>query len=194
MGDSHNRAADRIIPLPGDSPAILAVPERADEFLALVLDTGGNLSDACRRAGMSRVALYRHRERDPEFGRRLQQALAFASQDRATRLGFKVDQHIEMHLDGGWEYKRDGDGNYVLDDGFERIKVSTIPLRDLNGTRREMRSALEPPSSPVTNVVSINSTPHVTERTHKVVLVDPDGNRIDAGGAEDAECEELDHG
>ncbi|WP_143103409.1 hypothetical protein [Albimonas pacifica] len=143
---------------------------------------------------MSRVVLYRHRERDAEFDRRLQQALAFASQDRATRLGFKVDQHIEMHLDDGWEYKRDGDGNYVLDENFERIKVSTIPLKDLNGTRREMRSSLEPPSSPVTNVVSINSTPHVTAQTHKVVLVGVDGRRLDVDEAESAEGEQAHDG
>lgn len=176
------------------SSVVLATPDVVDAFLAVLSDSSGNLSEACRAVGISRMALYRHRQRDPEFAGRVDRVLTSAIRERACLIAMRVDEHIEMHLANGWDYKRDARGDFVLDDNFEKVRVSLIPLRDLNGTRREMRSALEGPAVPSVTNVSIRSSDHVTRETHEIILVGPDGCEIRDDMVDDAEWQEVNDG
>jgi hypothetical protein len=53
-------------------------PERRRAFFEVVTKTGC-ISDGCRAAGISRTTVNRWRDKDPEFARKLEAALAMAS-------------------------------------------------------------------------------------------------------------------
>ena len=69
----------------------------------------------------------------------------------------KVRGHIDSHLDHGWEYERDADGNLVLDDEFEPVRSrSLITVKSLVDLARESRHAIEG-EAPAVQVNNVNS-------------------------------------
>lgn len=142
MGTAHH-----IAPLEaqgGDNVPVLAEPRQQQALLDAMVQTRGSLALACDRLGLSRQSVYRHKLRDPEFAAWVEQAQAQARRMHAEDQLTKVRGHIDSHLDQGWEYQRDADGNLVLDEDFEPIRVrSTISIKSLVDLARESRHAIE---------------------------------------------------
>ena len=169
------------------SRSILSNQDIANTFLNTLVEAEGNISKACEVAGISRSLVYRERSRSKEFSMRMEQAQLFGARERAHRLARKADEHIEMHLDTGWEYQTDENGEYVLDDNFERIKVSSVSLRDLTNARREMRSSVDGSGGGSVTNVSINTmnseplniiTSDMAD-DFDVVIIGPDGDLLE---------------
>lgn len=153
-----------------------AVPKEGVDRFFDVLAAAGNVSEATRAIGVSRQWAYDMRHRNARFRERWD---AVAEGRRAV-LQMKVDAHIESHLDHDWTYLRDGDGELVLDEDFEPVRVSAIPARDLPALRRALGG--EAPTVAIQNNVQVDQGPR------------PSVSVRSAAEAFEAEPEEATHG
>ena len=79
-------------PPTGNSPGRRVTDEEWEIFFQTVVTSGGNVTRACERIKLSRMAVYEKRHKDPAFAERLLEAEAAgadALEDEATRRAFE---------------------------------------------------------------------------------------------------------
>ena len=151
-------------------------PQGVDRFFD-VLEATGNVSQATRAISVTRQWAYAQRWRNAAFRERWDQV----QQGRRAVLQMKVDAHIESHLDHDWEYLLDGNGDPVLDDDFEPVRVSSISVRDLPALRRALHD--EAPSVAIQNNVTLAEEPRRTVSVRSAADVfDADAEEIQSVG------------
>lgn len=93
----------------GNPTGVRLAPERWTELLTFVVTSGGNISRACEKAKITRMAVYNKRDADPVFAEQLaiaQERGVDVLEDEATRRAFEgTEEPVGFHQGVSYETK-----------------------------------------------------------------------------------------
>ncbi len=153
-----------------------------DRFLELLAETG-NVSEACRRLGISRVTPYEWRDTRPGFAKLWDTALDLAREGLRQKV---IETACAMGLARMLPLTDPDTGDAIVDDNFCQVMVPDITHVDARVLMKLMDKTMrdEPrQSDQVGNFININEAPV------EMVVIMPDGTEYAGDEAIDAEFE-----
>lgn len=123
--------------------SVMSFEDMRDELFEELDRQGGVITRACRELGVSFHAVHRERIRDAQFAAELAVRIDDARRNRAMEMVDLADWHVRSHLEQSLEPLLDDKGQVVLDDDFEPVMVSRLPLKGVIDARREYRQQLD---------------------------------------------------
>ncbi|MXQ07890.1 hypothetical protein GQ651_08530 [Alphaproteobacteria bacterium GH1-50] len=171
--------------------SVMSFEDMREELFEELDRQGGVITRACRELGVSFHAVHRERIRDARFAAELAARIDDARRNRAMEMVDLADRHVRSHLERNLEPLIDDDGNLVLDDDFEPVMVSRLPLKGVIDARREYRQQLDGGEGTSIAIQNVNEAVVAQVPPTAPRLVRPELS-ADSYGMEDAEIiEEL---
>lgn len=112
------------------NPSRLSTATR-EQFLTVLADTA-NVTEASNAVGVSRVAMYAHRDKDPEFAAQWDEAVKVGTEmlkDEAARRATGFDEVLTFKGQVQYEYERDPDTGQIIIDEL----IVDAPVMDMFG-------------------------------------------------------------